>query len=251
LIFGRIAGGKYDPGTQLAYRFELRGPLDAARLERALRLLLARYPALLSRFVRIDGTLYRQPVAMPEALLERLDETTGDPRAASAAVPLPLPPDRLFRFALEQVARDVHHLHAVFSHLVFDGECYHGWARLFSACYAAADGETAPPAVVADDSDPADLAQPIPEAAAAFWKDRLAGRPLGQALTFLKERREDNSGFFSVRRIVSGEDYRRIRAFAASARGTLFHVMAAACAVTIARYGAEDDYAEASRLRIR
>lgn len=249
IIFYRLASNKRDPGTQLLYKIRLTGALVPSDLNLALRELLAfHYPDAMNYFFEKSGLLFKKWNRVPEVVLEYVEESAGgSPEGISGITHSMLPANRLFRFTLIKTSNNCYDLLLIFSHLFFDGECYRPFFNLLSSLYARiAAGDRVPrikPGPGAEFDEPNGENQPS-DATTRFWKDRLTKHALGQRLTFLKSCTTDYCRFFTARRTMTGDNYRALREFIAASDTTLFRVVVAACAVTVLKYGSNEDYPE-------
>jgi amino acid adenylation domain-containing protein len=158
----------------------LRGPLDAAALNRALDALAARHEALRTRFVTNERGLPIQQVAEPEPVRPTavdLSALTAQERrtrllavtAEETARPFDLSRGSLLRVLLVRLAEDEHILFAVVHHIVFDGWSAGVFQRELAALYAE-QVDAGPPAL-----EPL----PIQFADFALWeRERLRGAAL-------------------------------------------------------------------------
>ncbi|MBK5418407.1 condensation domain-containing protein [Pseudomonas sp. TH31] len=196
----------------------------------------------MSTFVRRESGLHVYPAAMPENVLEYVESALHSDAVLLPASAVSLPQNRLFCFTLTKHSEHLHHLRLTFSHLIFDGQCYRIFCTMLTRLYGQARVRP----------DPVDEAQRTrclaPEATAlqsadsvAFWKDRLSRYPLGQTLSFLKTPHRGESPFLTVRRSLGGSDYAALQAFVAASNSTLFRLIVAATAITIARYSNDQD----------
>jgi amino acid adenylation domain-containing protein len=173
---------------------ELTGDVDAAVLERALVLLLARHAALRSTFPSAEG---RPLVAFHDAparvlALEDLESLDADAREARLAArlqdeatrPFDLERGPLYRFRLLRLAPRRHVFLLVLHHLVFDGWSLNVLMRelgeLLSALTRGEEPRWTPPRLEYADFA-AWLRTPATEAREAthleYWKRQLAGAP--------------------------------------------------------------------------
>lgn len=243
LIFDRIENNPDDPGCTLTYGFLLHGDIVASALGDALyTLICGDYRSALSTFVRKESGLHVYPAAAPEYVLEYVESAPSGYSGISPASAVLLPENRLFCFTLTKLSEHVHHLRLTFSHLIFDGQCYRIFCTLLTRLYGqgsvrshllsdAQRPRRRPPGVVAIQS--ADTV--------AFWKERLCRYPLGQTLSFLKAQNRGASPFVTVRRSLTGASYAALKAFVEASNSTLFRLIVAATAVTIARYSNDED----------
>ncbi|MEV6924753.1 condensation domain-containing protein, partial [Dactylosporangium sp. NPDC051485] len=140
----------------------LRGPLDRARLAAACDAVVARHPALASRFEERDGAPVRLDAPAP-----RLED--GDDPDAAIREPFDLATGPLCRFTLHDQGPDGHLLLVVAHHLVFDGLSKDILLRDLAAAYRGEPLEA--PVAAAQEQPPA---EPDMAAAEAFWKERDA-----------------------------------------------------------------------------
>ena len=107
------------------------GPLDAARLERSLRAVLAAHPVLLARFTEVDGVLHWEPAPVAEFELTHADlrgavaefgpEVVEQVIAQEAATGFALPAELPFRALLVRSGPEEWQLAVTIDHLVCDG----------------------------------------------------------------------------------------------------------------------------------
>ncbi len=117
------------PAYNMADFTDLRGPLDAAVLRRALRRVVAEADALRVRFAERDGEPRQFVHPCPEPPLAEIDVSgADDPEAAARAWmerdladPLKTTDFPLFRAALLRLSPDRHLLYQCFHHIVGDG----------------------------------------------------------------------------------------------------------------------------------
>ena len=96
-IWSRVQSAAADPGLTLTYQYRLRGPIDVAHIDAALRRFLASYfPNALSRFVQSGEMLYKRSSALPASVL-RVAEASG---VAAGSVQLDHLDGPLFDFEL-------------------------------------------------------------------------------------------------------------------------------------------------------
>lgn len=137
----------------LSRAFHLRGPLDIATLDHALRDVRGRQAALRTRFVERDGTPWQiadLPADTPLSVVD-LSALSGDARqtaleqslAEDAQRPFDLATEGAARFRVLSVAADWHVLSVVVHHLVSDGGSTAIFAREFAHAYRrAVNGQT-------------------------------------------------------------------------------------------------------------
>jgi len=170
----------------------LRGPLDVARLERALQLLVSRHQAL--RLVPAEDGRQRL-LAVFEARLERADLAPGSEAAQQAEMrerwqadmrrPWPLDGRPPWRFSLLRGHEQLHGLSIQFQHLVMDGwgttQLMHSWSELYRSLDEAAPTSPAEPGGDYLDFIHESRAYRQSEAFArdaAFWAGQIAALPL-------------------------------------------------------------------------
>ncbi|WP_424889141.1 amino acid adenylation domain-containing protein [Streptomyces sp. XH2] len=206
---GVLAAQRIDPGNpsyNVGQYVELRGAVDVAALEEALRRTLAEADGLHVRLAEHDGRTVLRPVPFDAAAwhLPRLD-TTGAASPVDAAVALvrdqlACPPrleptdgsgaaPALTGSLLVTVAPGHHLWFQYFHHLVVDGYSVALFTRRVAAVYTAlVRGEDVPaspfePAALLADADAAYLASGKPGADRAYWTARHIGRPRVTGLT--------------------------------------------------------------------
>jgi amino acid adenylation domain-containing protein len=136
-------------GANVPLALRLRGALDVAALESALRALVAAHDALRSVYHMQDGapvqTLHAHEVRLERLSLATLDSTAAA-RALGAALerhagaPLDVATGPLWRFALIELSRAEHVLALTFHHLVCDGWSVGLMLRDLALAYGAAAG---------------------------------------------------------------------------------------------------------------
>ncbi|WP_344021265.1 amino acid adenylation domain-containing protein [Streptomyces luteireticuli] len=193
-----------NPGYNVGQYVELKGELDVAALEEALRRTLAEADGLHIRLAEEDGRTVQVPVPFDAAAwhLPRLD-TTGAASPVDAAVELvraqlDCPPrldaadggaPALTGSLLVTVAPGHHLWFQYFHHLVVDGYSVALFTRRVAAVYAAlVRGEDVPatpfePVATLVGADRAYLASDKPAADRAYWTQRHDGRPRVTGLT--------------------------------------------------------------------
>ncbi len=243
LVFERIERDANDPGCRLSYAFLIHGELVVGELGDALHALIVNhYQVALSAFVRKESGLYVFSTGMPESVLDYNQTSQYLHSQTLDGAIAPLPENRLFCFTLTKLSEHVHHLRLTFSHLIFDGQCYRVFCNLLNQLY----GQERVRLGLLRESErtrrPPSCAPASPSAdTVAFWKDRLSRYPLGQTLSFLKAQHRGESPFVTVRRSLSGSHYAALQAFVAASNSTLFRLIVAATAITIARYSNDQD----------
>ncbi|WP_423194302.1 amino acid adenylation domain-containing protein [Cupriavidus sp. H18C2] len=254
---------QYEPGST-AYNqtraFVLRGALDRAALERALRAVLARHPALRTRFVadgQAPGALPRQVVepapafALAEAPLAAGDAALHARIDAEAARPFDLAQAPLLRATLLARGADDHVLLLSLHHIVSDAVSNAVIARDLSAAYAQAlaGDEIALPAPAATFAaharqQRAALASGALDAQRDWWQ-RLLGSHV-PALQLPTDRPHGAEAEHIARRVSTPLPVpiaSALRTFCAAQRATPFVALLAAWQALLGRYAGQDDFA--------
>nr|WP_237555272.1 amino acid adenylation domain-containing protein [Streptomyces sp. SID4948] len=186
-------GGEASAAYHGRMNFDLRGPLDADLLVRALHLLAARHEALRTRLVPAEGSAL-QVVDPPETGFPvTVEDLTGLPDAgerlaeAQRAVgdtPFRLGEEAMTRGRLLVLGEDHHVLLLTAHHLIFDGWSQSLLLRELSALYAALHGgqDVSLPELRWQYSDYTRwqwdwMAGEEPAACAEYWTGALAGVP--------------------------------------------------------------------------
>ncbi len=242
------------PGTALynmPMLFRVEGAIDPRRLADALDAIVARHPALRTRFVDRNGAAAQHIATtgtMPFAVIDLSDAAAGTVQAhamAEASRPFDLGEAPLCRFTLLRLADDRHLAVFVIHHIVADGWSMGVLLAELGAFYAGS-GDTLPPL----DIDYADYASwqralldgPERERQLAFWSRDLADAPTLLALPTDRPRPPEQShrgGLhpMSLPRTLAD----RIAAFAHDRRTSVFTVLIAAWTATLARWSGQDD----------
>jgi amino acid adenylation domain-containing protein/non-ribosomal peptide synthase protein (TIGR01720 family) len=172
-----LADAAHDP-YRVQLRMTLKGPLDSARLKRALEALLERHPILnltLPTEMLEKGLGIRRPQGVDFTLL------SADESALSALIledlhtPFDLERGPLIRVRLIQTAPDVHHLILTNHHAILDGWSTPIVMGDLAALYRA---EVLPP-TLAWGEHLKWLAAQDAEAAQRYWRGHLAGQESG------------------------------------------------------------------------
>nr|AAC68816.1 FK506 peptide synthetase [Streptomyces sp. MA6548] len=167
----------------------LTGPLDAALLERALTLVVARHEALRTVFDAPDGEPVQRVLPAPPRILRhaRADGEQGAARLVhdEIAAPFDLSTGPLIRALLIRVGDDDHVLAVTVHHVAADGWSF-GLLQLELAAHCTALRDTSRPAVLpplplryADFAawERRELTGAGLEKRLAYWRDRLRGAP--------------------------------------------------------------------------
>lgn len=244
LMFERIEKNRDDPGCTLSYGLLIHGEIVASVLSDALNTLMRRdYRVASSTFVRRASGVHVYSAVTPENVLEYLESPSLSETELFCNSAVSLPENRLFRFILTRHSDHLHHLRLTFSHLIFDGQCYRIFCTLLSQLYGQARRQCSPFEEVQFSHDPVREARAIESTGSlAFWKDRLSRYPLGQTLPFLKPGHRGSSSFVTVKRSLKGPRYAALQDVVKAANSTLFRLIVAATAITIARYSNGHDF---------
>jgi hypothetical protein len=227
----------------LSYAFLVYGELVADELGVALHaLIFNHYQVALSAFVRKESGLYVYSTGMPENVLHYNESSQYLHSHILDGATALLPENRLFCFTLTKLSECVHHLRLTFSHLIFDGHCYRIFCTLLTRLYGQRSVRLDSISEVQRSRWLTPATPTIHSAdTIAFWKERLSRYPLGQTLSFLKAQNRGASPFVTVRRSLTGSSYAALKAFVESSNSTLFRLIVAATAITIARYSNDQD----------
>ncbi len=187
LFLDRLEPGS--PRYVVPYAFDIRGPLDAGALERALGRLVARHEALRTTVADDTGEPFLRVSDAPETLLVRRDLRAVPDDERSAAVeehlaelvgrPFDLTRDPMLRATLLRTADEEWVLGLAFHHIAVDGASLALFAGELAAAYRAtrAGGPWEPPTRPAGYTAFAARhdARPADPTALAFWRRHLAG----------------------------------------------------------------------------
>lgn len=248
-----LARGARGPRVHRGLR--LTGPLDEARLEDAMCAVAARHEALRTTFASTAG----QPYQIVHAALPRdheaidLTASSDDARAAELARrqveerghAFDLERGPLWRTRLLRLGPQAHVLLLTIHHLVTDGWSMRRWLGEVEAHYAAPPG--AAPAVPDLVVQPADvaawqrrcIARGAYDAAAAYWRARLAGVGARPELPH-DGPRQDRGGAW-VEAALGGARTAALHELACAEGSTLFTVLLAALAQLVAELTGEDE----------
>ncbi|MCF3102004.1 amino acid adenylation domain-containing protein [Streptomyces roseoverticillatus] len=251
---GVLAAQRIDPGNpsyNVGQYVQLRGAVDVAALEEALRRTLAEADGLHVRLAEHEGRTVLRPVPFDAAAwhLPRLD-TTGAASPVDAAVALvrdqlACPPrleptdgsgaaPALTGSLLVTVAPGHHLWFQYFHHLVVDGYSVALFTRRVAAVYTALvrgeDVAASPfePAVRLADADAAYLASGKPDTDRAYWTARHTGRPRVTGLT--EQTAQASRTSLRHRTSLGAERSAAVLARAAAVRGTWAEAATAAVA---------------------
>ncbi|MGW6914891.1 condensation domain-containing protein [Kitasatospora sp. NPDC054939] len=200
-------GRAADPSLwNITLRIGLRGPLDPARLERALAALVARHRSLRTRFVPSDLGVLQQvhpagPVPLPVTDLAGLDEV-GRRNAVAAATraetgtPFDLAVPPLLRARLLRSAADRHVLFLTVHHIALDGWSLATLLEDLGALYGDPDAALPDPGSMIEHAcwERTVVTRDAVRRATRRYADRLAGLPLTVPLPTDRPRPDRRSG---------------------------------------------------------
>jgi aryl carrier-like protein len=252
---GRISSNTYN--TRLAVR--LRGPLDRARLARALAAVAARHEALRVRFRSDAGTVVQVVDAPDEVEPLTLLDVASEHEARTVATafvdrPFDLGPGRLLRAGLLRITDTDHVVVLSVAHVVCDAWSLGVVMKELAQAYVADS-----PAALAGGTAPSwrgwvlwqrallDALDARP--AFTYWRRRLADvGPIPVLRLAVEPPRPGPIGVrgASVHASVRAEDLAALRAFAAQRNATLYMVVLAALKVVLRRLVSSDDVVVAS-----
>ncbi|MFJ9817507.1 amino acid adenylation domain-containing protein [Streptomyces sp. NPDC101151] len=246
------------PAYNIPAAYRLRGPLDAAALDRALVTVVARHESLRTRMSADDGEPYQIIDPAPERVLRREDvsdlsvdagpATVHALCSAEAAAPFDLATGPLLRARLVRFAEGDHLFLVTVHHSVFDGWSAGVFVRELSEAYTAHTEGRQPdlPALPLQYADfaaaqRARLGGAETARQSAYWREQLDGAP---ALELPADRprppvashRAVNVDFTVPARTVRG-----VRELAKACGTTPFVVTLAAQQALLARYSGADD----------
>ncbi|MBX3469621.1 MAG: amino acid adenylation domain-containing protein [Planctomycetes bacterium] len=240
------------------YEARLRGPVDAAALERALSRLEARHAALRLRWLEEDGAVVGQRVAPPapaDLPLHDLSALDAERRAAAlaevtaraASQPLDLR-GRPWRAALVRLDAREHVLLWTLHHLVTDGWSMTVLFRELASLYAQEIGADAPALPAAGHEflawcEAQARAQPD-DARLAYWRQALGGRlPVLELPTDRPRPRRASAAGGAVALSLPPALVARLRAVATAEGVTPFTALLAAFQALLGRCSRADDVA--------
>ncbi len=246
---------QFDPGTSLynmPMAFRLRGPLDAAALERALGEIVRRHEVLRTTFSTVEGEPV-QVVAPPGPWtlpVEEVDEAEVRRRLhAEAARPFDLEAGPLFRGTLLRCGPGEHVILLCMHHVVSDGLSMEVLCRELAALYDAfGRGERSPlPELPIQYADFAvwqreRLRGPVLERQLAYWKEKLAGAPAVLELPVDRPRPASQSfRGATVPFALEAGPTQKLHRLARREGATLFMVLLTAFKLFLSRYARQED----------
>ena len=227
----------------MGFTHRLAGPLDAVRLERALARMVARHPALRSRFRhRKDGSFEREVLASAHRPLERMSSPGAD-LATIREIARPfmfMPVDltsigNLVRFVLVEADAQTNWLLCVVHHSLFDGVSLRLFGEELFRFYGKEQPDTPAPGL-ADVVPPGWRQSRQQRDALAWWTTELAG------LSDLPTLQSDLSGPDVVGTpddlieiIVPSADYDAVAALGASLGVSPFNIYHASVLICLSR----------------
>ncbi len=251
------------PGTSaynVAVAHHLTGVLDAASLEDALRIVVARHDALRSHFENSGGSPLQAVTPDASFSMEKVDlthlaseERLGEAirlATETAQVPFSLTRGPLFRATLYRLAHEEHVLALGVHHIVSDGASIEVLYRELSIAYQAIQ-RGVPPALPQLPIRYADFVSWQHEQLSSerlrgqidYWRQSLAGvsptlsittdhaRPARQTFAGAKQ-------FYEIPRDLASD----LRRFSAANGATLFTTLAAVFALLLSRYSGQTDF---------
>jgi amino acid adenylation domain-containing protein len=236
----------------------LRGPLDAAVLERGLGEIVRRHEVLRTVFVEEDGTPRQIPAPAAPVELPTHDLSALPPAARSAELrrsaheqaqlPFDLRRGPLLRASLLRLAEDDHALLLAMHHIATDGWSTRLLVRELGTLYAAFRAGTASP-LPEPGLQYADFAQWQPAwlgggrmaGQLAYWKERLADLPTLQLPTDRPRPPVQTHRSDSVERSLSEELSRALARLGRDENATPFMVLLAAFQLLLGRLAGQDD----------
>lgn len=227
-------------------------PVDLDAMRRAIEYLTARHEALRASVHSSHAGPY-QTVAPPLALELEIREVDSHPElreslAGQDAEPFSLESPPLWRVGLHRLDPDHSVLAATFDHLVCDGTSAYVFLSELNAAYEA----------IAAGAEPALRELPIQfpdfarwqrgwlteerlEAQLDYWREKLAGMPLGPAVPFDHVPERPSRRIASVPVTIEPGLYQAMSRLARSTAGTVFVVTVAAMQALFARAGGRSD----------
>jgi amino acid adenylation domain-containing protein len=255
----RLAPGS--PAYNVPSAYGLAGPLAPAALAAALAEVVRRHQVLRARFVERDGEPRMEiaeapaPGFLPLPLVDlsalapaRRSAKLASLRSAEAERPFALAAGPLLRAGLVRLGAEEHVLLLSFHHAVYDGwsegVLLRELAALYDAARAGAPSPLAEPALQYADFAAWQRAWP-PEVLGrqlAYWRGQLAGTPTALELPTDRPRPAVASlRGAGRRRLLGAPEVARLRQVARREGATLYMLLLAAFAATLARHGGQED----------
>lgn len=225
----------------MAFCFDLDGPLAADQLEAALRAIVGRHAVLRSTYQRTGEGIEQVPGQAAAFALGRVfaaDEAAADAQlAALSAVPFDLSVDFPLRATLIAMGATRARLSLVFHHIAFDGWSYGLFLDELSAQMAGRD-VALPPYQMAD---VARWQQNSEDTGRDYWETRLSGVEMLNSLPADHPRRPNTA--YQAQTLTTRIDtatLARMDDFAREQGMTRFSLMQAVLAVVLARWSGRD-----------
>ncbi|WP_344892958.1 amino acid adenylation domain-containing protein [Nonomuraea antimicrobica] len=229
----------------------LRGRLDVAALESALRAVVDRHEILRTRYREHDGSPY--PVVGEPAVALTVVEDADRERvrelvAELGARPFDLAAEPVVRALVARLADDEHVLAIVVHHIAFDGASLGVLTAELFACYDAVR-HGRPPRLPALDLQYADYAAwqreetRAHDAQLGYWRERLADLPAVRLPADRPRPESPTSAGATHGLMLPGTLAARLTALARKARVTPLTLYAAAFTALLARHTGQDDIA--------
>jgi amino acid adenylation domain-containing protein len=253
----RLAPGS--PAYNVPSAYGLAGPLAPAALAAALAEVVRRHQVLRARFLEHDGEPRLEIAeALAPGFLPLVDLSTLAPgrrsaelarlRAEEAERPFDLAAGPLLRTALVRLRAEEHALFLDFHHAVYDGwsegVLLRELAALYDAARAGAPSPLAEPVLQYADFAVWQRAWP-PEVLGrqlTYWRGQLAGAPTALELPADRPRPAVASlRGASRRRLLGAQEVARLHQVARREGATLYMLLLAAFAATLARHGGQED----------
>ncbi len=225
----------------MAFAFDLKGPIDAAQLETAIRAVLQQHAVLRSTYDRDGDDIVQKPNPATDFSLKQIN-VEGPGAADNQVVELSgaafdLATDFPLRVTLITCGDDHARLSLVFHHIAFDGWSYQLFLDALSA-ELAGQCTLPPPYQIADI---ARWQQSAEDDKSAYWQERLEGVEMLNALPADRARnRGEGYRGRSLTAQISAQIVARMDAFAGAFEITRFSVMQAVLAAVVARWTGRD-----------
>lgn len=236
-IWQRVLRGAVDPGLVLSYGVRIIGQLKPKTLDTALRILLTRYfPNLLSRFIELNGRLYKRSQGVSAQVLDIIDVSKefSSVQHHVKEVKIDHYSGPLFKFKLLRLCPDDYLLQLSFSHLVYDGDGYNDLCHYLGQSYNDALNDYQ---LVEKPTNPVQLeSRQKTQQDIEFWKEYLHQRSLVQQLPFLRKNNISVHHFSTRKMKIDGQLFENLCHAAEKAQVSLFQLILGCSAVLLARY---------------
>ncbi len=241
---------RLDPGNpayNIGMASRLTGPLDIERLRRAYDTVVARHAPLRTRYREVDGAPVQQamaagPVPMSMVDLTGHDDPEGRARAlvnAYAKEPFDIATGPPLRVGLLRLGDDHHVLCTTMHHIAGDGWSTNLLYRELTDVYNGRALPSLPTGYF--DVARAQRDQGEDDDNLTFWRDQLAGPPVLELPTDRPRPSTHTPTGGVVRRELSGETSRRVRAVARELRCTPYLLMLTVFDLMLAQFSGQDD----------